>query len=67
MNLRQWVKRLGERVPAGRPAGVPTDQAVLLAGLLAGAVSFDDFDRPDADQVSALGVAAATLIAATEV
>jgi hypothetical protein len=44
---------------------VPTDPAALLEAILTGTVMLDDFNRADADQVSALAVAAAVLIAAT--
>lgn len=61
MSLQRRLARLTGRLPGPRPAGVPTDPAAMLAGLLAGAVSLDEFDRADADQVSALVVTAATL------
>ncbi|HEX4610916.1 MAG TPA: hypothetical protein VH092_22185 [Urbifossiella sp.] len=60
MRLYRRVERLGRRVPGPKSAGIPTDPAVLLAGLLAGRVRLDAFDRTDADQVSALATAAAT-------
>ncbi len=44
---------------------MPTNLEALLAGLRDGTVSQDDYDRTDADQVSALAVAAALLIART--
>lgn len=64
MRLRRRVARLGERLPEPRPEGVPTDRTAVLAGLLAGKVALDDFDRTATDQVSALAVAAATLLIA---
>jgi hypothetical protein len=65
LKIHRRVARLGERLPGPRLAGVPTDPEVLLATLLAGTVSLDDYDRTDADQVSALIYAAALLAAAT--
>ncbi|HEX4611627.1 MAG TPA: hypothetical protein VH092_25755 [Urbifossiella sp.] len=63
MSLNRRVERLVARLPGPGLAGIPTDPAVLLAGLLAGRVRLDDFDRTDADQVSALATAAAILLA----
>ncbi|HYH65370.1 MAG TPA: hypothetical protein VD866_11800 [Urbifossiella sp.] len=63
MSLDRRVARLTGRLPGPRPKGVPTDPAALLAGLLAGTVTLDDFDRTDADQVSTVAYAAALLIA----
>ena len=63
MGLRRRVARPTGRLPGPRPKGVPTDPAVLLADVLAGAVTLDDYDRTDADQVSALAYAAAVLVA----
>lgn len=67
MTIRTRLRRMDERLPGPRPRGVPTDPEVLLAGLLAGTVTLDDYDRTDADQVSALAYAAALLIARTGV
>ncbi|HEX4613880.1 MAG TPA: hypothetical protein VH092_37210 [Urbifossiella sp.] len=63
MRLHRRVERLGRRVPGARTAGVPTNPEELLVGLLAGRVRLDDFDRTDADLVSALATAAAILLA----
>jgi hypothetical protein len=67
MSLHCRVMRLAERLPGPKLAGVPTNPEALLAGLLAGTVSLDDYDCTDADQVSALTYAAALLIARTGV
>jgi hypothetical protein len=63
MRLQRRVERLAGRLPGPRPKGVPTDPEALLAGLRDGTVTLDDFDRTDADQVTALAYAAALLIA----
>lgn len=67
MRLHGRVARLAGRLPGPRPKGVPTYPAAPLAGLRDGTVSLADFDRTDADQVSALAYAAALLIARTGV
>ena len=67
MRLDRRVVNLSRRLPPRRPRGVPTDPAALLAGLRDGTVQLADFDRTDADQVSAVAYAAALLVAHTGV
>lgn len=67
MTTRTRLRLIGERLPGPRPRGVPTDPLLLLEGLLAGTVALDDYDRTDADQVSALAYATALLITRTGV